>query len=444
MVKQVDPDRVASDPRSGEPAKAAQGTFGTDDRSAPGISRQDPPAIEIVHDAILVPPMIPRIGAYDGGVYDAARRPVALALHKGGRKRNIPTEDISTVVAKPMAGTWLFGGWLRRHFGHFIEESLGRLWALGDQPRPVDGVVFQLWGGWYDNTDEHARAVSGLGFVREAFQLLGVTVPIRVALEPLAFKTLIVPQQLRLHADPSTERTTWPTQKAYLRSMLERAPAGLDPPSDRIYVSRRKLGFDMSHFILEDVLEDNLRRSGYKIIYPETLTLAQQTIFYAGARKMIFAEGSALHFAAPFCGPLTEIVILARRGNLRAKFLNQLKLMGCARVHHIAEIAGAVSPIAGDRRRIAGVAKNAPDILLDFQLLGERLAALGFIDISEWRVPPPSEVRDAIRATIVTKAQQLDGVAHRFVEEPISDSIGFDRALIERKKARRERAASLA
>ena len=390
------------------------------------------PVIETVHDALVLPPTrrnedaaIPSAYVFDGGVYDAARHPVALAQHVGGGGRNLtPVEMAIDVTPVREAGRWVFGGWLRGHFGHFIEESLGRLWAIREVEGPITGIVFLLWGGWEGQAEKRAVIAADQWFVREALALLGIPHPIRIVTEPSAFETLIVPQQLHLHHSAS-DASGWRTQKAFLGSMIARPPRGAEVMPRRIYVSRARLAPDKARFVLENVIEDSLRKSNYVIVHPETLTLGEQAALYAGAKQVIFAEGSSVHFAAPFCGPRTKVVVLARRWPLKIKFARQLSTMGCARVHLIGEKRGSVHMVAGHEQAVATVADNVADVLLDFEKLGDRLAALGFMNRRHWTVPSDDAVRAAIDGAIAAKAQAMGGIEHDFFEEYESQVVDF-------------------
>ena len=390
------------------------------------------PRIEMVPDALVLPPTkrdesagVPSGFVFDGGIYDANGRAVPLAQHVGGGGQNKTTVGIGgKIECSREAGTWVFGGWLRNHFGHFIEESLGRLWAIPRLEEPIAGVVFLLWGGWDPAAAGKADATARRGFVREAFRLLGIRQPIRVVTAPCAFEKLLVPQQLHLHRTLE-DVTGWRTQQAFLRSMIERVPTGAVAPR-RIYVSRANLDVALSRFVLEEVIEVSLRQSNYHIVHPEELTLGEQAALYAGAKQMIFAEGSSVHFAAPFCGRQTRIAVLARRSPLKVKFARQLSMMGCDSVHLIGELLGSVRPVTGHDRASVAMAQNSAHPVLDFSALGTRLAALGFVNLRRWIVPSPDTIAAAIDATIAAKAARLNGMEHAFVASPSLESRSID------------------
>src|SRR3712207_1140555 len=105
--------------------------------------------IQEVLDALVIPHIgdLPARGeerrqsTYNGGVYDADRALVPLAIHYAEGSRNVPDPKPPIATGMRMAGTFLFGGWLRRPFGHFLLESTARLWPLPCVADSIAGIV---------------------------------------------------------------------------------------------------------------------------------------------------------------------------------------------------------------------------------------------------------------------------------------------------------------
>jgi capsular polysaccharide biosynthesis protein len=224
--------------------------------------------------------------------------------------------------AKPsrgLAGTWLFGGWYRKHFGHFVNECLGRLWATAEMHKVYDGIVYLEYGP-VKRIKKGEAVIEGsslalLGTFLSALNIDTRTILIRA---PHTVERLIVPEQLHLGGGSA--------DSLKLRDFLGRAALDATPPpglaTDRIYVSRAGLPARNAKFILESVIEENFERAGYGIIRPELYSLAHQIAIYRAAKILVFAEGSAVHLAAPILRPEQRAAVLWRGTRRTPQIIN--------------------------------------------------------------------------------------------------------------------------
>jgi hypothetical protein len=66
-------------------------------------------------------------------------------------------------------------------------------------------------------------------------------------------------------------------------------------PGGPIYVSRTQLTSPLGNVMGESVIEQAFERAGYRIVHPEQLPVFAQGRIYAGAERLVFSEGSAMH-----------------------------------------------------------------------------------------------------------------------------------------------------
>ncbi len=94
----------------------------------------------------------------DGGVYYPDGRLCELSVHRACNRlhANVPLPLASSVASREVTGTHLFGGILIGHFGHFLLESLSRLWAL-DEMAPKSKVSFSSKAGGCTTSDPPLR-----------------------------------------------------------------------------------------------------------------------------------------------------------------------------------------------------------------------------------------------------------------------------------------------
>ena len=67
---------------------------------------------------------------------------------------------------------YMFGGMFWHHFGHFLFETLARLWAVAQLSERIDGIVFFV-----------PRTMDGIGPMhQDVFPLMGLGIPILLQL----------------------------------------------------------------------------------------------------------------------------------------------------------------------------------------------------------------------------------------------------------------------
>jgi hypothetical protein len=358
--------------------------------------------------ALVVPPARwgrdPATGrpCFDGGVHGPDGAALPAGRHEGGGPLNIPAATPPAPI-DTLAGTWIFGGWLREDFGHFLNETLGRAWVFPGAP-DVAGVLFLPYG-----ENLAARAEAGPprlpAFVAAALASLGAG-PHRVIGRPTRVERLLVPRQIRLGVageDPAAEAT--------LAATLRRLAAGGTGAGPRLYLSRARLPAHRGGLVAERVIEASLAAAGYAILHPETLRLCDQAAACAGASVIVAAEGSALHLAAPFCGPATRVAVLCRRDPPPPLFAAQLRAMGCRDVTLVRAIRGHVLSWQADAASPPPDARRNGHALLDFAAAGAALRAAGFCDT--WTLP---DEQAELAACLETRRAHRPAIRHAYVE----------------------------
>lgn len=215
-----------------------------------------------------------------------------------------------------------FAGCARPHFGHFVTESLGRLWGLESLPADMPIV--------------YVGARPAMAEVNAKFQKilthLGLPNPVKLIVEPTKFKKVFTVEDCYnnyLSGYIKTPFTDWLTKN--------RAPAAINPDL-KLYVSRSQLPNKKGRFLGEKQLESALLNEGYLIVYPEQTPIRKQIRLYQHASKLIFAESSALHFYA-LLGHSEQQVVTIRRRNISLPHLSQaVQTFSNARYHEIERV----------------------------------------------------------------------------------------------------------
>ena len=298
---------------------------------------------------------------HPSGVFDANRIYVPQAVHWRGRALMTPPPFPET--SEPLAGRWLWGGVLMDHFGHFIMESLGRLWALDHEK--VDGILFIPETGFQPDT----TALELKAWQKLFLNLLQIDLPVRIVTRPTRVEELVVPGQ-GFGIGPLIGGAAQFRHFIQSRFARDIAPEG----GARLYISRSRLGPDMGGIICEAQLEAQLQAHGYDSFHPQDHGLAAQIARYKAAKQVISIDGSALHLFALVARPDQRVAVIKRRPGSAPDGI----------VDHLAGFTGQ-SPVVLDalqRHWMRSDRRSADNMSfgeVDFPKLGAMLSEHGFL-----------------------------------------------------------------
>ncbi|MBI1416623.1 MAG: DUF563 domain-containing protein [Limimaricola sp.] len=272
--------------------------------------------IELVENAIVVPP--PKNDAnrsvQNSGVLAADGRFVENSITWRGRAqvtRAPAMPDPQSVVE--MSGNYMFLGPLFGHFGHFLVESICRIWAYGELRGKIDGAV---WVPKFQNRPEHV-----LNVYTPFLNALGVDCPLYNLSDPTRIERLYVPQQ-GFGMFQMIEGA--PEFREFVRANAGKniVPKG----AKKIYVSRSALPAIRGSILGETLLESYLQDEGYEVFHPQKYNHADQIAAYKAATHIIAVDCSPLHLLALVGNADQKVGIIARRaGDLDQIFAQQLR-----------------------------------------------------------------------------------------------------------------------
>ncbi len=353
-------------------------TIETDTRKQPSPAGGWSETAEICPAAIVVPP--------DGG---AMLQPTGVLRADGSYvdqgalwRRHRP---ITTQPAWPdgpifdLPGRWLFAGPLWNHFGHFLTESLPRLWAV-EGFGTLDGVVF---------TPKRAATGDAIeGYHKAMFDALSLDLPVRVVTAPTRVAELVVPGQ-GFGLGPISAGT--PTFRRFIQSRFAQDIPPEGPK--KLYISRSQIGPRRGGFLAEARLEQHLADAGYDIFHPQKHDIPTQIARYKAAKRIVAAEGSALHLVAMVAKPKQKIAVIMRRnGKTNDPITTHLASFSGRPPLNVAAIRRRWMPASGGRAH-QGVAE------IDLESAQQQLLAEGFVkDSAPWRSLTEDEARDTIQA----------------------------------------------
>lgn len=170
----------------------------------------------------------------------------------------------------------IYAGVYFPHFGHFLLESLARLWYAKDHPEiPV------IWIG----RDDRSEPPELRGWQHEILALLGIRNQTRVLIRPQRFSELHVPDAGYKYAD-----YCHPQQAEFLA--CHDGPSQID--GRKLWLSRsgatNNVGLKNSQMV-----ERHLEQAGWIVQRPENFTIRQQLDALSEAEIIAGEEGSAFH-----------------------------------------------------------------------------------------------------------------------------------------------------
>ena len=201
-----------------------------------------------------------------------------------------------------LAGTFIYGGVLINHFGHFLTEGLAALWYLRMRPdlpvlwnRAEHPIPHDLWPDW----SAHLWDLLGLNQHRH-----------HMIESPVSVDRLILP-------DPGLGNGFVHERQA--RALAVRQCP--DPPGDaRVWLSRSELPPRFGRLGGEQAVEAILASYGWTVLRPETMTVGAQADVFATASAVAGWMGSAFHAVLLCANPRARLILATRPGLERTFF----------------------------------------------------------------------------------------------------------------------------
>ncbi len=318
-----------------------------------------PPVVERIHNALIMPMEPGQECAC--GVFrpDNSFCELSRTLLSRSRLSGIPSLEGSK-NPEFLSGRYLFAGIGRYHFGHFLVETLIRLWALNAYADEIDGIVIIP----KDDIDFGAALFRYYG---PFFNLLSRNQPIELIEKPTRVDTLLLPA-------PGFGPLGWVAgSKRFRRYVRERVHETIKPEGpERIYISRSGLAKPEKLVDQETRIEEMMTSAGYHIFQPEKYTIEEQCAFYMAARWIVGADGSAFHLVPFAMQPGARIALIQRRN--WPKVFNAFETQ--ITTFEDVELT-TIRPLAPKRLRGKMPEKSATP--LEFDTIREEMQAAGFL-----------------------------------------------------------------
>lgn len=195
--------------------------------------------------------------------------------------------------------TCFFGGYFFGHIGHFILESLSRLWAYDFN---------SLYPIIFVTPDENLQQ-----WQIDILKLLNVSNKVYIIKQPTKLYKLIIPSVASSSVECINEKQL---EVLSVYNAKQR-------PGFKIWLSRSN--WPVGKVYQEKIIEDELKRNGWSIIHPESLSIIQQISVLSKAETIAGFGGSAFYLLL-FCNNLnTNIKLFSRRNSFQKVMIDCLK-----------------------------------------------------------------------------------------------------------------------
>ncbi len=228
------------------------------------------------------------------GLFRRDATPFMEAVDTVGPTQVVKKRNLALTVADAAApmrhlvtgGRYVYGGMVKLHYGHFIANTLSRLWIFARlKPAPEDRIVFHSYCGpkpWFSRP-----------FIRETLAALGIAEHnVVVWHRPIRIDRLSLPQT-SFNEQHSVHQVYGDLCRQIGRAIL--GPAKLVPNTTPVYLSKSALQAGVGRIENETIVEGILAAEGFDIVHPEELSFPDQIRLFSERAHIMAVVGSALH-----------------------------------------------------------------------------------------------------------------------------------------------------
>jgi capsular polysaccharide biosynthesis protein len=247
-------------------------------------------------DAVAVPLFKDDGGVLRTGVV-ANGATLKQSLYWRGQKqifRGVHPHTLTSVAESP--DVVIYAGHVINQFGHFILDSLARLWFAKANPHlPIVWMNEASYSSWQ----------------REIVGIVGLSNPTVFLAHATRFRQIHIPQA---GFNPETYYT--PEFDAFVSAV---APAEI-VPGRRCWLSRSRLAPTKGSVVGEAEMEQAAERLGWTIFHPQDNSVAEQLAFLSTCEDIAGWSGSAFHAVVLLTKVKSRLHVLSRGARLPITF----------------------------------------------------------------------------------------------------------------------------
>lgn len=191
----------------------------------------------------------------------------------------------------------VYCGFFVNQWGHFLIESVSRLWYFLENDTTIDHYVFFVKSG---------EKINISGNYREFLQLLGIWDKLVFINKPTQYREVVIPELSYSRMNYYSEQ-----YKVLFKTVSLAAQKKYEESTSKIYLSRSKIkNIEKKEFGLR-IIDSFFQNNGYTILHPEQLTLTELIAYINSADEIATLSGS-IHHNLLFAQDHKRIVIIER------------------------------------------------------------------------------------------------------------------------------------
>lgn len=236
--------------------------------------------VEVYDNAIILPAV--QFNDYDvshgrGGVVDSDGNYVEISKTKARVVGKYDVDNYETVDEKVV-----YCGFFNKAWGHFLTEVVSRLWYVLKNDDTIDSYVF---------IEEKDGNKQFNGNYLEFLKMLGIADKVQIINKPTKFKTVVVPEEGLVYDEYYTDEFV--KMYEYINSKGLSQYTG--PKYDKVFFSKRKCEISIMSNLNEKFVDKFFEKNGYKILYPERLSLIETIGIMQNAKSFCALSSSLAH-----------------------------------------------------------------------------------------------------------------------------------------------------
>ncbi|NTF11099.1 glycosyltransferase family 61 protein [Agrobacterium rubi] len=222
------------------------------------------------------------------GLYDAAGYIIDSTVDGQRFSKPYKSEQRQKQEVRPIktltGGDFLYIGSLNPHYGHFIVNSLSRLWPL-----QVDKSFKKMT--LVCHAPANRDAWEKIHFATMMVRGLGIDWDdILFISEPTLIHQVFVPDQSIIE-----QTLVYPVFGETGKLIGKQHWGHINSRKEPLYISKTRLKSGVGHIQDENVIEEKASRAGFRVIYPETLTFSEQIKALSEHQIIAGTLGSGFH-----------------------------------------------------------------------------------------------------------------------------------------------------
>lgn len=236
--------------------------------------------VETYDNAIVLPALITENSTTSygcGGVVDKNNNYIEMSKTKGRIYGGYIPEYVEEKNEKVV-----FCGYFNKGWGHFITEVVSRLWYVLKNDTTIDSYVF------VQEMDGNKQFV---GNFLEFFRLLGIDDKVKIINKPTRFSTVVIPEEGLVYNEYYTDE--------FVKMYKYINKKGLDeytgPSYEKVFFSKRRCVISIKSNLNEKFVDKFFEKNGYKVFYPEKLSLVDTIGIMQNAKYFCALSSSLAH-----------------------------------------------------------------------------------------------------------------------------------------------------